>query len=110
MPSPQLLGARMQPAKKRGLPANMIKKALSQGHYHHYPLPLPIQEYLSQACTAFVLIKGPLRAMPRALLLLQKSVITTSKVQRHRNTLEMLQGKGKAIGHQLCWCFCTKTR
>lgn len=42
MPSPQLLGARMQPAKKQGLPANMIKKVLSQGHYHHYPLPLPI--------------------------------------------------------------------
>ena len=38
--SPQLLGARMQPA-------NMIKKMLSRGHYHRDSLPLPVQAYLS---------------------------------------------------------------
>lgn len=89
-PSPQLQGARMQPAKKRGLPANMINKVLSRGHCHHYPLPLSVQEYASQACTALVWIKGTLHAMLRALLLSQKSATSMLTVQCHWNTLEML--------------------
>lgn len=95
-PSPQLLGARIQPAKRRGLPANTVKKAWTQGHYHHHPLPFPVQGYLRQAGTVLVLTKGPPCAMPRAFLLLQKSATSMMKVQRRRKHLRnATRGEGR---------------